>query len=63
MKTWLTYFYKYVSTVAYHKNQLKFQNIRLVGKLSWKDREVGNFYVDKTDMELEKMKLESSDRG
>ena len=58
MKTWLTYFYKYVSTVVYHKNQL-----RLVGKLSWKDREVGNFYVDKTDMELEKMKLESSDRG
>ena len=37
--------------------------IREVGKGSWKERQVGKFYVGKSKMKLERLKLESSSRS
>ena len=34
--------------------------IRVIGKSSWKKREVGKFQVGKSKMKLERLKLESS---
>ena len=39
---------------------VKFYWIRVVGKGSWKKREVGKLKVEKSDVKMERMKLESS---
>ena len=42
-------------------SNLEIKGIRVVGKDTWKKREVGKFYVGKSDIKLAGMKLEDFD--